>query len=215
MPEIFDVYDDNDEWIGTAERGEAHAQGLWHRTVHCWLVRKTEQENGAATANVLFQQRAAGKDTNPGRFDITAAGHLAAGETPEAVVRELEEELGLRVEFERLAELGVVTECLSGTVGGKPFVDKERSRVFGLVVTRPLADFRLQEEEVAGLYEADADELIALMEGRREHVRARGVVIREGKLQAAEAVVACSSFVERDLGYYVAAFKFLRALALR
>jgi len=216
MTEIFDVYDERDRWIGTADRREVHAKGLWHRTVHCWLVRKADG-NGidAPIAKVLFQQRSAGKDTNPGRFDITAAGHLAAGETPEAVVRELEEELGVVVEFGRLSELGVVRERLSGVVGGVAYHDNEVSRVFGLATETELAGFRLQEEEVAGLYEADAEELIALFEGRAERIRAEGVALRDGRLQASEAEIACSSFVPRDSGYYVGVFRYLRELALR
>ncbi|WP_372632988.1 NUDIX domain-containing protein [Cohnella sp.] len=214
MTELFDIYDDNDVWIGTAERKEAHRLGFWHHTVHCWLVRREERE-GRTVAIVLFQQRSANKDTGAGCFDITAAGHLAAGETPEAIVRELREELGVEVSFEALREYGIVREQGEGVVGGEAYVDNEVSRVYGLEVSMQVTDFRLQEEEVAGLYEADADELIELIEGRRELVRARGAALREGKLQAAEVEVACSSFVERDLSYYVSVFKFLQGLVGR
>ena len=211
MTELFDIYDEHDVWIGTAERKEAHRLGLWHHTVHCWLVRREDRE-GRIAAKILFQQRSANKDTGAGCFDITAAGHLEAGESPEAIVRELREELGLEVSFERLSEFGVVREQGSGVVRGAAYIDNEISRVYGLEVAMKLTEFRLQEEEVAGLYEADADELIELIEGRRELVHARGVALREGKLQAAEVEVARSSFVERDLSYYVSIFKFLQAL---
>jgi len=215
MAEIFDIYDEQGRPIGTAERSETHAKGYWHKTVHCWLARKeVRSDTGEETAYVLFQQRSSGKDTNPGSFDITAAGHLSAGETPEAIVRELEEELGLDVAFSELREYGVVRETGSGIVGGVAYVDNEVSTVFGLVTDRRPAGFRLQEEEVAGLYEASADELIALMEGRADGVLARGSALRGGKLQDAEATVSCSSFVERDRGYYIGVFKFLRELAL-
>jgi len=214
LTELFDIYDDNDVWIGTAERKEAHRLGLWHHTVHCWLVRREERE-GRTVARVLFQQRSANKDTGAGCFDITAAGHLAAGETPEAIVRELQEELGVEVSFEALREYGIIREQGAGVVGGAAYIDNEVSRVYGLEVSMQVTDFRLQEEEVAGLYEADADELIELMEGRRELVRARGAALRDGKLQAAEVEVACSSFVERELAYYVSVFKFLQGLVGR
>jgi len=214
LAELFDIYDESGNWIGTAERAEVHRLGHWHRTVHCWLVRRVERDEGVA-ARVLFQQRSRGKDTGPGRFDITAAGHLEAGETPEAIVRELREELGVAVSFGQLREYGTVREQGTGVVRGKRYIDNELSRVFALETDRPLTDFCLQEEEVAGLYEADAVELIELMEGRRELVRARGVALREGKLQASETDVACSSFVERDLGYYVSVFNFLQELVRR
>ncbi|BBI31468.1 NUDIX hydrolase [Cohnella abietis] len=215
MPEMFDVYDENGNWTGIAERSEVHARGLWHHTVHCWLVRQEgrgDSDKGEYRAKVLFQQRSANKDTNPNCFDITAAGHLEAGETPKDVVRELEEELGVRVAFEELAHFGIFTEQESGVIGGKKYIDAEISHVFGLVTNLPLTDFVLQEEEVSGLYEADADELIALMEGKLQQITARGVKIQKGELQETEALITCSSFVSRDYGYYIAVFKFLRDL---
>ncbi|TVY01322.1 NUDIX hydrolase [Cohnella terricola] len=211
MAEMFDVYDETGNRIGIAERKEAHAKGLWHRTVHCWLVRRVELED-VSSSSVLFQKRSADKDTNPGLFDITAAGHLQAGESPQAVVRELEEELGVSVHFEQLSEIGVFRERLTGESGGISYIDAEFSHVFGLAVSMDPMEFRLQEEEVAGLYEANADELISLMEGRLERILARGAELRNGKLQASEIEIARSSFVARDYDYYVAVFKFLRDL---
>jgi isopentenyldiphosphate isomerase len=209
MAEMFDVYDEWGNWTGTAERSEVHAKGLWHHTVHCWLVRSDRRG-----AKILFQQRSGNKDTNPGSFDITAAGHLEAGESPRDVVRELEEELGVRVTFEELAEFGIIREEESGVVDGVAYIDAEISHVFGLVISMPLEDFKLQEEEVSGLYEADADDMIALMEGKVKEVAVQGVELLKGELQAAKTVISCSSFVSRDNGYYIAVFKFLRDLAM-
>jgi isopentenyldiphosphate isomerase len=208
MPELFDVYDEAGNWTGTAERKEVHRRGLWHHTVHCWLVRPDER-----TARVLFQQRAPGKDTNPGCFDITAAGHLEAGESPRDVLRELEEELGVQVSFDQLVPFGIVREHASGSVNGVPFVDAEISHVFGLVSPLSLQQFQLQESEVSGLYEADADELIALMGGRLERIQAVGVKLREDELRPTETSLTRDSFVPRDYRYYVDVFTFLKESA--
>lgn len=227
MAEMFDVYDEQENWTGIAERSEVHAKGLWHQTVHCWLVRKAVSASGegaeaglgvrtgsnaGVSAKILFKQRSANKDTNPGCFDITAAGHIEAGETPRAVVRELDEELGVKVDFEQLREYGIIREQGTGVFGGIRYVDAEMSHVYGLVTSMQLSDFRLQEEEVAGLYEADAEALISLMEGNVEAIAAQGVELRSGKLQAAETMVTRSSFVFRDYDYYISVFKFLREL---
>lgn len=227
MAEMFDVYDEQGNWTGIAERSEVHAKGLWHQTVHCWLVRKADSvsgegeeaglgagtgSNAGASAKILFQQRSANKDTNPGCFDITAAGHIEAGETPRAVVRELDEELGVKADFQQLREYGIIREQGTGVFGGVRYVDAEMSHVYGLVTSMQLSDFRLQEEEVAGLYEADAEALISLMEGNVEAIAAQGVELRSGKLQEAETRVTRSSFVFRDYDYYISVFKFLREL---
>ncbi|WP_276358447.1 NUDIX hydrolase [Cohnella caldifontis] len=209
VEEIFDIYDAEGKWVGTAPRSEVHARGHWHRTVHCWLVRRGED----GKARVLFQLRSDGKDTNPGRCDITAAGHLAAGETPREAVRELEEELGLAVAFEELVPYAVVREEASGIVRGKRFVDREVSHVFGYVTDWRPGQFRLQEEEVAGLYEAEAGELIALMEGGLDEVSADGIRLREGAAEPGSIAIRASSFVPRDPAYYVGVFRFLEKLA--
>ena len=207
--EIFDIYDENDRWIGTAAREDVHAHGYWHHTFHCWLARPGE--NGEAI--VLFQQRSEDKDTNPSCFDITVAGHLAAGESPKDAVRELEEEIGLKVGFEQLAYLTTFKEDHEGVHHGKRIIDREISGVFGYFADWELPQFRLQEEEVAGIYEASARDLIALMEGSVDELRVRGAVSRDGRLSPSETTVTKTAFVPRDSGYYIDVFKRLRELA--
>ncbi|MBB6730074.1 NUDIX hydrolase [Cohnella zeiphila] len=210
--EMFDVYDEEGRPIGQATRREAHGRGLWHHTFHCWLVRRGED----GRAYVLFQRRSAGKDTNPGRFDITVAGHLSAGETVRDAAREMEEEIGWSVPFEQLVPYGTVREEMTGEVRSIPFIDRELSHVFGCLTAKPLSSFRLQAEEVAGIYEADAEELIALMRGERASVEARGYRLagEEGRLVPDAAQAAAEDFVPRDRSYYVGIFRFLRDLAV-
>ena len=65
---------------------------------HVWLWRKDGE-----TVEILLQKRADDKRTWPGYTDISAAGHVDAGETPlESAVREAKEELGLDVDPEAL-----------------------------------------------------------------------------------------------------------------
>jgi len=93
--EIFDVVDARNRVIGQAPRAVVHARRLNHRAVHVWLFNET--------GDLFVQQRAASKDTFPGRFDSSASGHLAVGETYRvAARRELQEELGLTVPARRL-----------------------------------------------------------------------------------------------------------------
>src|SRR5712692_760392 len=56
-------------------RGAVHRDGTWHRSFHCWVVR-----SGARGPELVLQRRAASKDTWPGAWDVSAAGHYRVGE---------------------------------------------------------------------------------------------------------------------------------------
>ena len=73
------------------ERSVAHSKGILHRTAHVWIIRKVE-----GRWQVLLQKRSENKDSYPGMFDTSSAGHIPAGvEPPESALRELSEELGI------------------------------------------------------------------------------------------------------------------------
>ena len=79
-------------------RTEAHKKGLWHGTVHIWIPGPRQ--------TLVWQKRSLSKDTNPGLWDISAAGHVEAGQTSiDAAVREVYEETNLRIVPTDLIEL--------------------------------------------------------------------------------------------------------------
>jgi isopentenyl-diphosphate delta-isomerase type 1 len=91
--ELFDVVDSENRVIGQATRGEVHAKGLLHRSVHIWVFN--------SQGELYLQKRAMTKDDNPGYWDSSAAGHLNAGEGYLACAhRELMEELGISGELQ-------------------------------------------------------------------------------------------------------------------
>ncbi len=125
----------------TCARSEVHACGFYHRAVHVWLV-------APATREVLLQRRAAHKDSWPGLWDISSAGHISAGQASlDAAQRELEEELGLRVAAPRLRLAFSHLERKASVQGGKPFIDNEWQDVYVL---------RVAPEERAALDPANA-----------------------------------------------------------
>lgn len=80
------------------ERKAAHQQGIRHRTAHLWLLRRHQGE-----LQVLLQRRSLNKDSNPGCYDISSAGHIPAGmDYIPSCLRELREELGLALEPRQL-----------------------------------------------------------------------------------------------------------------
>ncbi|WP_405080569.1 NUDIX domain-containing protein [Paenibacillus chitinolyticus] len=215
-PEMFDIYDEDANRIGTASREEVHTAGYWHQTFHCWLVRPEGERR-----MVLFQLRSSSKDTFPDKFDITAAGHLTAGETIQGASRELQEELGLCVPFDRLSLLFTVRTDERGTVRGRTFIDREISHVFGYASDWPLDAYTLQEEEVSGLYEAELHELAALFEGTADSLEVRGVLAQHkdgvgiGGLSQADSgavsvrTVAKEDFVPHPDDYYLRVLELL------
>ena len=97
--ELFDIVDENGNPTGeTVSRSEAHAKGIRHRTAHIWVIRDNEGKK-----EVLLQKRALNKDSFPGKYDTSSAGHIQAGDEPlESALRELSEELGIEALAEQL-----------------------------------------------------------------------------------------------------------------
>ena len=87
--EILDVVDADDRVVGAMERGEIHRRHLFHRSVHVFLL----DEAG----RIYLQRRSFAKSEHPGKWDSSASGHVASGESyQEAAGRELEEEIGVQ-----------------------------------------------------------------------------------------------------------------------
>jgi len=99
MEEMLDVVNDADEVVGQATRSDVHRLNLMHRATHIILTNSAQQ--------IFMQLRSKSKDTDPGLWDTSAAGHVDAGETYEScAARELEEELGVLVSIDNLLEIG-------------------------------------------------------------------------------------------------------------
>ncbi len=167
-------------------KSEAHRRGLWHRCIHCWVFGVD-----AGLPYLLVQRRAATKDTWPGYLDLTVGGHLAAGEEALDGLREVEEELGLRVDPGRLVPLGV--RRTEGRIPGG--FDREFQDVFLLRDDSPPGDLRLQREEVEavlgiGLDDAQALETAGVATARQ---------YRDGEVS--EVQVRSSDFVPNTDGY--------------
>lgn len=147
MSEILDIVDENGQPTGqTVDREIAHEQGIRHRTAHVWIVRKNE-----GRIEVLLQKRASNKDSFPGRFDTSSAGHIRAGDEPRSsAIRELKEELGITATADELKYTDKFVIQYEKEFYGKMFKDSEIAFVF--IYTKPVSieDMTLQEEELDG-----------------------------------------------------------------
>ncbi|HPR09630.1 MAG TPA: NUDIX domain-containing protein [Candidatus Saccharibacteria bacterium] len=82
------IVDEQDSPIGEASMQEAQDKGLWHRVVRCVVQ--------DAKGRWLLQKRQSFLFTNPGKWDMSATGHVDPGEDYEAAAhRELKEEVGI------------------------------------------------------------------------------------------------------------------------
>ena len=139
------------------EREKAHAEGIMHRTSHVWVVRKRDDR-----IEILLQKRCDTKDSFPGCYDTSSAGHIPAGvDFAPSAVRELKEELGIEANEEELIFCGDRTEAWDSVFHSKPYHDRQYYRVFALWRDLEESDFHLQAEEVSAVRWMELDEVIA------------------------------------------------------
>ena len=113
---------------------------------HVWLVRR---KNGVL--EVLLQKRSDEKDSFPGCYDISSAGHIPAGQgfvdSAAGVERRAwRNRPAAGPDFVRAAQLPV-----SAVFHGKPFKDNQVSNVYLLWLDRDAEEFTLQKEEISAV----------------------------------------------------------------
>jgi len=156
--EIFDIVDEEGEPTGeTVERSEAHAKGVRHRTAHIWIARELD-----GRWQVLLQKRALTKDSFPGRYDTSSAGHIQAGDEPlESAIRELGEELGITASKEELEFAGTFRILYEKEFHNKLFKDNEIAFVYVYRKEVDIEAIQVQEEELDCVEWFDLEETLA------------------------------------------------------
>lgn len=190
--ERLDIFNDQMEHIGITTRKEAHEKGLWHQTFHLWII--SSQGNKEL---ILFQKRDSLKKDFPNKFDITSAGHLLAGESERDGIREVEEEIGISLSFDDLYSIGIIKEQITL---GKSFFDNEFCHTYFYKSNLPLADYNLQEEEVAGIIAFEIEQLLRLFKGDIKHVSGSGIIKRD---PVEDLQVSLEDFVPHVGDYYI------------
>mgnify|MGYP000721309839 CR=1 FL=1 len=154
--EYLDIVDEQGQPTGEIiSRTLAHTEGIRHRTAHIWIVRRENEH-----FQVLMQKRAMSKDSFPGKYDTSSAGHIQAGDEPLASgLRELAEELGIHAKPEDLAFAG----CHSRKFCKKNFTEKSSGNneiAFVYVYQQPvnIETLVLQKEEVESVRWFDLEE---------------------------------------------------------
>lgn len=151
--EMIDQYNIRGEKIGVVDKQIAHRDGLWHKSVHVWII------NG--NGEILLQYRCSDKSLYPDTWDASFAGHIGEAESSiDAVLREGKEELGIDVDLEKLEYIFTNQEILLyRNIDSREFVD-----IFILRQDIKLEDLVYQEEEVGGAKYVTIDEFFDLAE---------------------------------------------------
>ncbi|TYH47495.1 hypothetical protein ES332_D10G001600v1 [Gossypium tomentosum] len=142
--EYLDVLTKTGKKTGVSKpRGDVHRDGDYHKAVHVWIFAESTQE-------LLLQKRADCKDSWPGLWDISSAGHISAGDSSLITAqRELQEELGVILPKDAFELIFVfLEECV--TNNGK-FINNEYSDVYLVTTLEPIPReaFTLQDTEVS------------------------------------------------------------------
>lgn len=140
---LIDVLDENGNPTGDAKtKREIHERGFWHNAAHVWIYN--------SKCEILLQLRAKDKDSYPGLWDISVAGHTDSGETPiQSAVREIKEEIGLNLEFGKLEPEG--TYIISQSIEGTLWQDNEIGNVFFYKYNGSIDDLSMPDGEVEKL----------------------------------------------------------------
>ena len=165
--EMLDIFDDMGRHLGVKPRDQVHLAGDWHRVFHCQIT--TIRNN---VPSLILQRRSQSKAAFPGLLDLSAAGHLAAGESPADGVRELAEELGVIADPRDLVLLG---ERRLIDDSGEGQLNKELTSVFLLRDDRPLDGYILQRTEVDAIFDASISDLLQLFAGDVDTIELAGL----------------------------------------
>lgn len=142
MDELLDILNADGKATGKVElKSYAHRMGLFHATVHIWFY----TDDGS----ILLQQRGKNKTTHPLLWDVSVAGHIAAGESVEiSALREIEEEIGITVNCKSLKKIGIFKSIQKHHSN---LIDCEFHHTFLCKLTVPFEILQKQESEVEAL----------------------------------------------------------------
>lgn len=138
--EYLDVVDENNQLTGkTEERNIIHEKGIWHREVAVWIM----NEKG----EILLQKRAANKRQEPNKWAI-CAGHVEAGESVEdSMIREIEEELGIKVNMNQLEFLKIYKK--QNDIPNDNIKNYNFQYMYFLKTNWNIEDYKIQLEELS------------------------------------------------------------------
>lgn len=137
-----------------------HRDGDLHPTVHVWVMKRMDMG-----VYVVLQKRSDSKETHPGCYDVSAAGHVTQGdEFRTAAVRELYEELGIKITPEKLIHINNRISHYSDDSEGVSINDNEYCCIYLYHQNVNPDELVLRKSEVSEVCWAEVDELLSVMD---------------------------------------------------
>lgn len=165
MEELFDVLDEKGNYTGRVEsRKNCHKDGAWHKAVAVFIINSKNQ--------VLLQRRSKNKRIWPNMLDVTAGGHVLAGEFGfESIIRETKEELGIDIDRKDMIFIGSsLSQNIKGDIKNSHF-----NEYYIILKDIDEKSLKLQEEEVSEVKWIDKDEIIERIKNHYD-----GITDKEG-----------------------------------
>ncbi len=153
--EYINIYNDNHELIGVCEKKLAHKVGLWHEVFTCQIINPKKK-----TAVFQIKNHNHNNIHNKDLIEITVGGHLRSNEKLEDGIREIREETGLEIDFNKLKSLGVRQVAITVK---EDYIVREFQNIYLGFVDKDIKDYHCVDDEVSEFIEFDIDELIELL----------------------------------------------------
>lgn len=156
MEEMFEIMEADGSFTGRMKpRTQVHRDGDLHGAAHIWVYRLIDGK-----AELLLQKRSDTKDSFPGCYDTSSAGHLDPGENfTTAAIRELNEELGIQVTAKELQYINRKEIDRTDIFHGETFHNHELISVYMMEIVPADREIHFQESEISGVVWMEADTL--------------------------------------------------------
>jgi len=167
--EFIDIFDKEGNLLGYCEKSNVHKLGYYHKVFGCLIYNNKK--------NKVFLQL---KNPNHNKvnkkplLEITAGGHLMSGETVKNGVREIKEETGLDVEYDKLT---FIEERTCNKTISKDYKINEFQYYYAVDLNIDVEEFKNYDpEEVIGFVEVDIHDLLKLLKNKVKRIKGK----REG-----------------------------------
>lgn len=189
MTEILNIYFKNKQYKGTMNRSDVHKYSEWHETFQCIFTTKEY---------ILLQERSALLSDYPGLLDVTVGGHIQSNEDISDGIREIKEEMGLSIDFNRLEFLCTIPESINDKFINIYTLELEESE---------LNNIRFNDGEVNELYKIKKTDFFLFSTQSIVNVKGTGLFNKKNKffsiddfLPYSKTYFVCiSSLLQRNL----------------